>query len=213
MFSAPEPHDDEEDEDLPRTERLRRSKAKNAVRPTPTQDTASSLRSEAKEAVRAFFEQVFDPKSALQKQRKRMGKGCKDIDWTKVNANNILYISSKFDLLEWWMNDDDGKHRHKEVFWVVPPIIALPSHNGFQERIFSTCTWFDDPLRQSLGHARFEMAVLLAVNTNLIQCEVPSEEKVREIVKKVVQKFKDNELFETTSDIGFDEDLIDSLSE
>ena len=57
------------------------------------------------------------------------------------------------------------------------------------------------------------MAVLLAVNTNLIQCEVPSEEKVREIVKKVVQKFKDNELFETTSDIGFDEDLIDSLSE
>ena len=58
---------------------------------------ASFLRAQAKEAVRTFFEQVFDPKTALEKQGKRMGEGCKDIDRTKVSTNNILYISSKFD--------------------------------------------------------------------------------------------------------------------
>ena len=45
--------------------------------------------------------------------------------------------------------------------------MALPAANAFLERMFSTVTWFDDPLRQSLGHDRFEMGVLLGVNQDL----------------------------------------------
>ncbi len=44
---------------------------------------------------------------------------------------------------------------------------ALPAANAFLERIFSTATWFDDPLRQSLGRDRFEKGVLLGVNQDL----------------------------------------------
>ena len=68
-------------------------------------------------------------------------------------------------------------------------MLACPSANGLQERIFSACTWFDNPLRQSLTDKRFEMAVLLAVNESLLQCNVPSEEEARKIVARVIAKF------------------------
>ena len=45
--------------------------------------------------------------------------------------------------------------------------MALPAANAFLERMYSTATWFDDPLRQSLGHDRFEMGILLGVNQDL----------------------------------------------
>ena len=45
--------------------------------------------------------------------------------------------------------------------------MALPAANAFLERMFSTATWFDDPLRKNLGHDRFEMGVLLGVNQDL----------------------------------------------
>ena len=70
-----------------------------------------------------------------------------------------------------------------------------------QERTFSTCTFFDDPLRQSLKDARFEMAVLLAVNEELLSGEVTSEDEAKKIVEKVVAKFAD------------DADLLDSCSD
>ena len=104
----------------------------------------------------------------------------------KVDLEDVLYISSKFDSLEWWHNV--GRGIHKKVFYVAPVIIALPTHNGFQERTFSICTWFDSPIRQRLKGSRFEMAVLLAVNESLLSCEVPSEDKAKEIVKNAIQK-------------------------
>ncbi len=72
------------------------------------------------------------------------------------------------------------------IFTIVPLLVALPSHNGFQERTFSACTWFDNPLRQSLEDERFEKAVLLAVNECFIEGEVLTDEKAKEIVRKVV---------------------------
>ena len=77
----------------------------------------------------------------------------------------------------------------------MPAIIALPEANSFQERIFSACTHFDDPLRQSLKEARFDMAVLLSVHESLLSGTVPTEEEEKEIVKDVVAKFEtDSEL-------------------
>ena len=84
--------------------------------------------------------------------------------------------------------DKVGQKSHKKVFYVAPIIIALPTHNGFQERTFSVCTWFDSPIRQKLEGSRFEMAVLLAVNEGILSCDVPTEDEAKEIVKKVVQK-------------------------
>ena len=141
----------------------------------------------------------FDAEEELKDQLKRMGKDHKSIDWERVKKNDTLYISSHFDSREWWVKV--GRKVHPLVFLVVPAIIALPASNGFQERTFSTCTFFDDPLRQSLKDARFEMAVLLAVNEELLSGEVPSEDEAKKIVEKVVAKFAD------------DADLLDSCSD
>ena len=94
-----------------------------------------------------------------------MGKDTKDIDWGRVKDGDILYISSQFDSLEWWKTQ--GSRKFPEVFRVALPILALPASNAFLERIFSACTWFDDPVRQSLGDQRFEKSILLAVNKDL----------------------------------------------
>ena len=47
------------------------------------------------------------------------------------------------------------------------PILDLPASNAFQERIFSACTWYDDPLNQSLHDVRFERKVLLGLNADV----------------------------------------------
>lgn len=96
-------------------------------------------------------------------------------------------MSSMFDLREWWKAG--GREKYSLVYLVVPIIIALDSTNAFQERIFSTCTWFDDPLRQSLKDGRFEMAVLLAANDALIsKFDTPTEDQAKDIVAKAIQK-------------------------
>ena len=118
----------------------------------------------------------------------------------------MLYISSKFDSLEWWSSV--GRKDHKKALYVAPILTALPSHNGFQERTFSICTWFDNPIRQRLNGARFEMTVLIAVNEGTFSCEVPSGDKAKKIVEKVITKYKEMSTdFNAEADIGVDPDL------
>ena len=78
------------------------------------------------------------------------------IDWEKVYAFNLLYISSQFDVMEWWKSD--GKKKYPLIALVALVILALPPSNAFLERIFGTCTWFDHHLRQRLKFSRYEMA-------------------------------------------------------
>ena len=113
-----------------------------------------------------FFSLSFNPKKELENQGGRLGKSKMNIDWERVKQNDTLYISSLFDMCEWWKTI--GRIQHDLIFLVVAIIISLPASNGFQERIFSSCTWFDDPLRQSLGDDKFEKSVLLSVNQVLL---------------------------------------------
>ena len=142
----------------------------------------------------------FDVEQELKNQRDREGKGCEDVDWA-LAREDTLCASSLFEVCEWWVKVGRGKN--PLFFLVVPAIIALPAANSFQERIFSACTHFNDPLRQSLKEARFEMAVLLSVNESLLSGTVPTEEEAKEIVKDVVAKF------ETDSEL---EDCLDLFS-
>ena len=171
---------------LSRSERLKQSKAAKVKAGEMRSDKEVDLEARAEKEVEVFFLQKFDPKQELKDQRDRMKKECADIDWKRVGEEEVLYISSKFDSLEWWHKV--GRKRHKKVFYVAPIIIAFPTHNGFQERTFSICTWFDSPIRQRLKGSRFEMAVLLAVNEGILSCEIPSEDEAKKIVEKVVQE-------------------------
>jgi hypothetical protein len=101
--------------------------------------------------------QDFSLEGELRKQRHCMRRDCNDIDWMRVNKQETLYISSIFDLCEWWLHVV-SVGRHTLVYLVLPAIIALPRSNAFLGRIFSACTWFDDPLRQRLKDDCFEKA-------------------------------------------------------
>lgn len=108
--------------------------------------------------------------------------------WELVQEDT-LYASSR------WLNV--GREKHSLVFLVEPSIVSLPAANAFQERVFSACTHFDDPLRQRLKEARFEMAVLLSINQSLLSDTVPAEDEAKKIVEDIVAKFDaDSELEE-----------------
>ena len=133
-----------------------------------------------------------------------MGKDPKaeDIYWDQ--AADCLYFSSKFHLLEWWKCV--GCKKWPEVYLVFCIWIALPNSNAFQERIFSLCTWFDNPLRQSLKETRFEMAVLLAVNDAFLCTETPTDAETVEIMKTIVATFEKELGSDVVADLqsGFD---------
>lgn len=142
-------------------------------------------------AVEKYLSQSFVASDQLKAQYEyeRMKKDPKTVDWNRVNDNETLYISSLFDLREWWLNV--GFQQHREIYFVVPSIIAVPGSNAFQERVFSACTFFDDVLRQRLSDMRFEMSVLIAVNENLLnETESVTEERADEIVQHIIDTFE-----------------------
>ena len=145
-----------------------------------------ALEERVKKACDSFFSQSFLPYEELKAQLKRMGKKSDSVDWERVKKHDTLYISSQFDLCEWWKSI--GRDKYSLFYIIVPAVIATPASNDFQERIFSCCTHFNKPLRQRLKDGRFEMAVLLSVNQRLLkQGSVPDDE-VKEIVQSVVSK-------------------------
>ena len=91
-----------------------------------------------------------------------LNKDCKDVNWEVVKAGKTLYISSVFDLRDWWISvGGSNGSMWRQIYPVVPAIISVPAANGFMERTFSACTNFDNELCQRLNARRFEMAVLL----------------------------------------------------
>ena len=77
-----------------------------------------------------------------------MKKDCSNIFWDRVGEDETVYILSKFDLCERWRNIDHDKH--PLVYFSVPATILLPVSDAFQERSFSACTVFDNPIHQHL---------------------------------------------------------------
>ena len=123
-------------------------------------------------AVEKYFKQVANMdmveelKAQLQRKSVHDQSGESEVDWVKVNDRDILYISSLFDLSEWW--DKVGRQAYQLIFPAVPLVIPVPSSNGYQERVFSACTYFDGDLKQRLKDTRYEMKVLTAVNEQLV---------------------------------------------
>eukprot|EP00957_Ditylum_brightwellii_P107743 8220098-Ditylum_brightwellii.AAC.1 len=59
-----------------------------------------------------YLDQDFDPEHELRMQYKQMGKDTNNIDWKRVKgvSPDVLYISSKFDMLEWWKTQGKTKY-------------------------------------------------------------------------------------------------------
>jgi hAT family C-terminal dimerisation region len=80
-----------------------------------------------------------------------------------------------FKTLFWW--SDVGKKEFPLIAHLATQHLAIPDSNAFQERIFSTCTWVGNVLRQKLSIKKYEQQVLLTVNDDFCQKQDPIEEE------------------------------------
>lgn len=179
--------------------------------PSSSASSEQSLKQRATVVVDAFLNRKVDPVLLLERQLDRTNNNGSGIDWDKVKSNDLLYISSVFDSLEWWKEEGNSVYYH--IFVAILGILGLPSTNAHQERTFSTCTWFDDALRQRLKEGRFEMAVLLAVNNAFLEDgSMPSDEEMKAIVEKVVKIYDDDSLLRVDLvELGLDANADDFL--
>ena len=101
-----------------------------------------------------------------------------------------------------------NKDKHQLVFLEALRIIALPVSNPFVERISSACTWLEDPLRQCLNPARFEISVFLTLNEALLSETVLTEEEAHKIVDKFIDFFGNSDPgLDTQMNLGVDPDV------
>jgi hypothetical protein len=143
--------------------------------------------------INQFLSQPFEAEAELKAQidRKKIDTKTLNIDWDRVNDLDTLYISKHFDLAEWWASE--GNEKHVLLSYAVPAILSLPASNGHQERTFSTCTHFNDNLRQRLSAEKFEQSILLAANKENTRIKIPTEEEAKAIIEEAIIKVTSNE--------------------
>jgi hAT family C-terminal dimerisation region len=71
------------------------------------------------------------------------------------------YTSKYFDVLKWWKLE--GSVKYKELSVAANIVLGKPTHNGFQERVFSRGTYL------RLKEENFEMSVLNSFNVKRIE--------------------------------------------
>ena len=89
---------------------------------------------------------------SMQQQRKT-------VDY---NVADPKVFQDVFCLMSWWRMV--GSFKFKLLAPVAAIVYGKPSHNVFQERIFSLGTWKDSRLKKLQKEAKFEMEVLESVN-------------------------------------------------
>lgn len=211
--------DDVTDEDIEDAFLNPKEKLAKQRRQASKSTQVKSASEKASQVVDSWFNMDMNPERELKEQyiRKNDIKDASKfdwqtvgVDWKRVRENDTLYISSKFDLREWWKSvGRSSASQFSKIYPVFVIVSSLPAANGFQERTFSICTVFDDSLRQRLKPKRFEMAVLLAVNEALRKWEPVSDEEAKEIVEKVIATFSTSPEFDAAEDLGLDPEADD----
>jgi hAT family C-terminal dimerisation region len=81
-------------------------------------------------------------------------------------VNCAAYVGKYFDVLGWWMANNK---LYPELAVRACLVLGKPTHNGFQERVFSRGTYQDTKLKKRLKEENFEMSVLNAINNRKVQ--------------------------------------------
>jgi hypothetical protein len=140
----------------------------------------------------------------------------KNVETVRIKCGDALYVSKFFDVTKWWM-----KHETKfpELAMGASILLGKPTHNAFQERVFSRGTYSDTKLRKRLKEEYFEMSVMNAVNGkhiddiyHIMQPSIMLREKDRQKELKLFIEKRKNELdLSTIIDSGDDDN--DSVHE
>jgi hypothetical protein len=77
-------------------------------------------------------------------------------------SGDPLKCSNLFDLMKWWRNY--GCKKYQLLGSAASVALGKPTHNGFQERVFSRGTYQDCKLKKRMSEDGFEMAILNALN-------------------------------------------------
>lgn len=133
----------------------------------------------------------------------------KKLDSSRITSWDVLYISKLFDATKWWQ---DHEIKYPELSLAATILLGKPTHNAFQERVFSRGTHTDTKLKKNTKEENFEMSVLNAVNGkqideiyNLMKPTIVTKEKDRlQFLKEFLEKRK-NEA-DLTIDDGSDSD-------
>ena len=127
-----------------------------------------------------------------------------------VKRRDPIYTGKLFDVLGWWKTV--GRDKFPKLATTASIILGKPSHNGFQERVFSRGTYCDGLLTKRQTEDHFEMKVLEGINrkttkellTKLYDLNVKAK-STREEAKHVNAFFKQSIIVEqilTEDDIG-----------
>jgi hypothetical protein len=111
---------------------------------------------------------------------------------------DALYVSKFFDVTKWWMKNEK---KYPELALGANVILGKPTHNAFQERVFSRGTYSDTKLRKRLKEEYFEMSVLNSVNGkhiddiyHMMQPSIMLKEKDRQKELKIFMEQRKCEL-------------------
>jgi hypothetical protein len=115
------------------------------------------------------------------------------IELLRIKFEDALYCSKFFDVSQWWMRN---QNRYPELAMGASIILGKPTHNAFQERVFSRGTYSDTKLRKRLKEENFEMSVMNSVNGkqiddiyHMMQPSIMMKENERnEALKEFMQK-------------------------
>ena len=130
----------------------------------------------AEKEVEDFFAQRIDWKTVVSDTHRRPGSSDGKIDWTDGEVVNVLNIEPVFDVGKWWLTV--GARQFPTICLVAARILAKPDTNAYQERVFSRCTFVDQPLRQRMNPETFELRVLSKVNRNWIKANADRRSKM-----------------------------------
>lgn len=115
------------------------------------------------------------------------------LDLGKISyVNDPLVIGQYFDLIKWWRND--GTQSYPRLSTAATIILGKPTHNAFQERVFSKGNYHDSSLKKKTTEVNFEMSLLNSLNFKALK-DIQKELKLKRVdcsnVKRVVSEVRD----------------------
>jgi hAT family C-terminal dimerisation region len=89
-----------------------------------------------------------------------------NINYDKINIKmDLAYITKLTSVANYWKLNND---KYEDLSIAACIVLGKPTHNAFQERVFSRGSYADTALKKRLTETSFEMSVLNAVNVSSI---------------------------------------------
>jgi hypothetical protein len=108
----------------------------------------------------------------------------------KTEDKVMCIETAKFvDPLEWW--ESVGRALFPKIAQMAMIQLCVPDSNGYQERVFSKCSYFNAPQRRNMAPQNFEMQTLLSLNRR--SADKLFEEKLTADVEEHKADEEDNE--------------------